>query len=244
MSVAPAPAHGGRHRVTIARVVAPALAASAVAIALLIHYDVFGSASTSTSSVQGSGNPAAEARSMPPFTAVELAGSNIVNVTVGGEQSVVVHADDNLLDTITTEVKEGELVVGNTPGSYTAKSPTNVEVTVPSLDALTLTGSGIVDVSGIDAPTVHAQLPGSGVLRAQGKAAALDVDLAGSGDAELQGLVALDVHAVVGGSGRILVTAKRSLNAAVAGSGVILYGGNPPKVTTRTTGSGAVVPSS
>ena len=33
---------------------------------------------------------------------------------VGGEQSVVVHADGNLLDRVTTRVRGGKLVIGNT----------------------------------------------------------------------------------------------------------------------------------
>jgi hypothetical protein len=48
------------------------------------------------------------------------------------------------------------------------------------------------------------------------------------------------VHAVVSGSGLIQVTATTSLDAAVPGSGTIIYSGNPPQVTTSVTGSGAV----
>jgi hypothetical protein len=50
------------------------------------------------------------------------------------------------------------------------------------------------------------------------------------------------VTAVVSGSGRIVVTATRSLDASVSGSGAIFYGGDPTKVVTSITGSGAVVP--
>ena len=83
-------------------------------------------------------------------------------------------------------------------------------------------------------------LAGSGVLRASGTATRLDVTLSGSGDAQLEQLAARDVHAVVTGSGRILVTTTKSLDAAVPGSGVIVYSGNPAHVTTNVTGSGAV----
>jgi hypothetical protein len=64
-------------------------------------------------------------------------------------RSVLVKADDNLLNRVTTDVKSGALVIGNTPGSLTAKSPMSVEVNVPSLNALALTGSGNIMVSGI-----------------------------------------------------------------------------------------------
>lgn len=45
-----------------------------------------------------------QSRSVAPFSAVELAGGNIVTVSVGARQSVVVHAHENMLDHITTRV--------------------------------------------------------------------------------------------------------------------------------------------
>jgi len=49
-----------------------------------------------------------------------------------------------------------------------------------------------------------------------------------------------NAQAVVTGSGRILVSRTERLDAAVRGSGVIVYSGNPAHVTTSVTGGGAV----
>jgi hypothetical protein len=176
------------------------------------------------------------------FSSVELAGSNLVTVQVGAKPRVVVRADDNLLDHVTTQVQAGRLVIANTTGSFTTKSPMSVEVSMPSLTALTLSGSGVIAVTGIEAQSLTLRLSGSGVVRAGGTARRLDVSLAGSGDAQLERLVARHVHAVVSGSGRILVTATNSLDASVPGSGAVLYGGDPAHVTTSVTGSGTVSP--
>jgi hypothetical protein len=209
-----------------------------IAVGLLIQDDVF--QGSPSNGVQGSGVAATQARELPPFGSLELAGSNIVSVRVGGKQSVIVRADDNLLSHVTTEVQGGTLVIGNTPGSFTTKSPMSVHVSVPALESLELTGSGIVSVDDLEAARFAVALPGSGVVRASGTATRLDVTLAGSGDAQLARLVAREVSATVSGSGRILVTATESLDAAVPGSGAIVYGGDPAHVTTNVTGSGAV----
>lgn len=206
---------------------------------LLVETDVF--RGSSSSSGQGSGVAASQPRDVAAFNGIDLAGSNIVTVRVGGTQSVVVHGDDNLLNRVTTKVQDGSLVIGNTPGNLTSVTPMSVEVIVPSLDSLSLSGSGVIAVTGVDTPALKATLSGSGVLRASGTAARLDIELPGSGDAQLDQLVARDVHAVVRGSGRILVTATASLNGSVPGSGAIIYSGNPADVTTSVTGSGAVV---
>ena len=44
---------------------------------------------------------------------------------------MVVKADDNLIDRVTTHVRSGRLVIGNTPGSFSTESPMSVEVGVP-----------------------------------------------------------------------------------------------------------------
>ncbi|HXZ72273.1 MAG TPA: head GIN domain-containing protein [Streptosporangiaceae bacterium] len=190
------------------------------------------------SGVQGSGVAATQSRLLPTFSSLDLAGSNNVTVAIGGRQSVVVHADSNLIRYVTTRVAAGTLVIGTT-GSFTTRSPMSVEVSVPSLAAVTLSGSGKISLTGIDAPRLTVMLPGSGRVYAAGTVTQLDVNLGGSGLAQLDSLAARDVHAVVAGSGLIRVTATGSLNAAVTGSGAIIYGGNP-QVTSSVTGSGTV----
>ena len=61
--------------------------------------------------LRGSGVPAEQARAVPAFRAVELAGSNIVTVRVGGRRAVVVSGDDNLLSKVRTTVRSGRLVI-------------------------------------------------------------------------------------------------------------------------------------
>jgi hypothetical protein len=215
------------------------LALVAVGVVLLVRHDVGGS-SSSPGTIQGSGVAATQSRDVPAFTGVELAGTNDVTVHVGGKQSVVVRADDNLIGRVSTRVETGDLVIGTT-GSFSTRSPMSVDVSVPSLAALKLSGSGIVAVDGVDSRSLTVTLSGSGVVRGSGAADRLTVGVSGSGDAALGQLTARDVHAVVRGSGRIDVTATKSLDASVPGSGAIFYGGDPMKVVTSVTGSGAVV---
>jgi hypothetical protein len=212
-----------------------------LAVGIVIGLLTRGTVTDSSSGIEGSGVSATEVRDVAPFAAVDLAGSNEVTIHVGGKQSVVVTADDNLIDDVTTRVERGKLVVSTASGSFTTNVPMKVDVTVPALRAVTLSGSGIVTAEGIDAKRLTVALPGSGILRASGTATTLVVDHSGSGDAQLEGLLASDVRAVLGGSGRIVVNAAKSLDATVSGSGAIFYRGDPSQVTTRVTGSGVVM---
>ena len=187
----------------------------------------------------GTGTETAQARHLAAFNSVDLAGSNNVTIHVGGKQSVVVRADSNLLHRVTTQVHGGTLVIGTT-GSITTKSPMSVQISMPSLTALTLSGSGNISAANIQAQRLNVTLPGSGVVHASGTSARLDVSLGGSGDAQLQQLTARYVHAILSGSGRIAVHPTNTLQASVSGSGAIMYSGNPAHVTRSITGSGAI----
>jgi putative autotransporter adhesin-like protein len=182
---------------------------------------------------------ATQSRVLAKFSSVDLTGGNNVTIVAGERQSVVVHADSNLIRHVTTRLVAGTLIVGAT-GSFTMKTPMSVEVSMPSLAAVKLSGSGVISGGTIHAPRLTVTLPGSGVLYARGTTAQLNVTVGGSGLAQLTDLVARNVHAVVAGSGLIRVTATASLNAAVPGSGAVLYSGDPPQVTSSITGSGAV----
>ena len=221
MSTQPTPIrrHGGLENVSRALAVLTALMLAGIVVLVLVDQ----SSNTSNSQVgTGSGVAATQARSLPPFTGVDVTGDNNVVVRVGARQSVIVHADSNLLGRVTTQVSSGSLVIENTPGTLNARSPMFVAVSVPSLDALTV------------------RLSGSGTIHAAGTTARLDVAIDGSGTGTLSQLIARDAMASINGSGSIVLTATHSLDASISGSGSILYTGNPAQVTKSVSGSGTI----
>jgi hypothetical protein len=235
MSAGLTPAHrrAMRRPTWLAWLLAGAAAGAAVAVLMTVDHP--------SDTLRGSGVPAEQTRAVPRFRGVELAGSNVVTVRVGGPRSVIVRADDNLLSHVTTTVRSARLVIA-TRGRFSTKAPMSVAVTTPSLDAVALSGSGTLSVQSVRAKTLTMTLAGSGVLRAGGTADRLVATLGGSGVEELGGVVTRDAHAVVTGSGRIDVTVTRALDASIVGTGEIAYGGNPRHVTTSVTGNGAITP--
>jgi Putative auto-transporter adhesin, head GIN domain len=229
--------HGGLENVSRALAVLTVLFLAGIVVLVLVDR----SSTTATSQGgTGSGVAATQARSLPPLTGVDVAGANNVVVRVGAPQSVIVHADSNLLARVTTQVTSGSLVIGNTPGALNARSPMFVAVSVPSLDAVTVQGSGNISVTGINSPSLTVRLPGSGTIHAAGSTARLDVAIGGSGTVVLSRLIARDATASIDGSGSIVLTATDSLDASISGSGSILYTGNPAQVSKSVSGSGTI----
>ena len=194
---------------------------------------------TSSDVVRGSGVSAEQARSVAPFTAVELAGDCVLTVHVGGAQAVTVEADDNLIGRVTTDVGDGRLVIA-TNGSFETRAPMGVEVAVPELRAARLTGSGAMSVDGVDTRRFEVNLPGDGLVTVDGSAQRLETNLSGTGEARLQNLIARDVVASLSGTGRIQVHATHSVDASVSGTGTIEYAGSPRDVRRDVTGTGTI----
>lgn len=219
-------------------IVVAAFAAATVAAVVLVRLDVFRGSSATTPA----GKTVAQARTLPPFGSVELAGSNNVSISVGKPQAVVVHADRDALRHVTTEVTGGSLIVGNTAGRIPTVHTMRVVITVPSLSALTLSGSGIISATNVNGGPLDVALRGTGIVNAAGSTTRLKVTLSGSGDANLQNLVAVDATAVLAGTGAIFVNVAHDLHASLPGTGTIVYIGHPKHLQTSITGSGSIVP--
>ena len=213
----------------------------ALVVALLIRHDWLVAPTTSTR-LHGSGVAATQARELTPFTRIELAGANNVHVRVGAAQAVAVHADDNLIDRVTTAVRDGTLVIANR-GTFTTTVPVSVDVTVPTLDNFVLSGSGTVDADGVQAQQFTIRVGGAGTVTVSGTVDRLDATLAGTGDVRLGDLVARDVRATASGTGRLEVHATDALDASVSGVGTIVYRGNPGTVIRNVTGTGSITES-
>src|SRR5688500_1379163 len=139
---------------------------------------------------QGSGNVIGQERAIEQeFDGVSLVGSPNVRVIVDetAEPKVVVTTDDNLQENVTTEVRDGVLVI-DIEGSIATTKGIRVDVTVPSLASASLTGSGDISAEGIKAEAFTAKLTGSGNIELRGACTAASLTLTGSGDIRAESL--------------------------------------------------------
>jgi hypothetical protein len=189
--------------------------------------------------ISGSGVQKTEVRSVADFERIATAGSVDVTAKVGSPAKVEVTGDDNLLEYVTTEVKDGTLEVGMKSGSYHFTHGLKVAITTPVLEKISIAGSSDVDVSGLKGERFGASIAGSGDLRASGQVESLEASVAGSGDLQLDDLESRDAQVSIAGSGDVRVHATQSLDVKIAGSGDVVYRGDP-KITRSIAGSGSI----
>jgi len=187
---------------------------------------------------RGSGVMATETRDVSGFNEIDLNGSARVSVAVTGTESLTVEAEDNILPLLTTEVTNGRLELG----AKQSISPTReivYTITVVSLKAIAVSGSGSVMATDIDGQAFDVDISGSGIVMPSGVSESLDLSISGSGVFEGEALVSVTGTVSVSGSGEAVVNVTDDLDVQVSGSGNVQYFGDPG-VSVSISGSGDV----
>jgi hypothetical protein len=213
----------------------------------------------------GSGRSQTETRPVAHFDAIAVSDGIQLTVRQGTTEGLQLSADDNLLPLIETVVEPGKqgttLKIRVRRGeSISTRSPMQATVDVVTLQALSLAGSGRVDLGslqtkelrlslagsgdarldGLSADTLSVRIAGSGNVQGSGRSAQVNIKISGSGDVDLTPMAADEVSVGIAGSGDAKVTANKSLSVSIAGSGDVTYGGTATAISSSVAGSGKV----
>lgn len=188
--------------------------------------------------VYGNGQVVSSERQLNNFYEVNVGFVGDVYIRQGHVQQVIVSADSNLIDLITTRVNQGVLTIDSST-NYSSAGNVKVEITVPDLDRVYLTGVGDVDIIDFETNRINLITDGVGSIRATGQVITLNAEVHGVGDLNLRDLLSLDATALVDGVGNIEIYANRTLDLRVDGVGDITYYGKAV-VTTEDDGVGTI----
>ena len=145
---------------------------------------------SSCSSLNGTGPLVTEARNPGEVTAVDLEMDANVYLIKGDSQSVVIRAQQNILDVLKTDFSGGKLKI-KTSESISVTDPIEIWITTKTIESLELDGSGsIVSTTEFNSEKVSADLSGSGKISLVLNSEKFEADLSGSGDIYLKGKVA------------------------------------------------------
>ena len=194
--------------------------------------------------VAGSGTESVRTFQIADFTAIDLRGSDDVDVRVGTGFSVRAEGPASDLDRLRIAKDGSTLTVGRVNGNgmnWGKSGKVTVYVTLPRLAGAGVAGSGTMSVDRVEGGRFSASVAGSGSLAI----AAMTVDdaafsIAGSGDAKVAGATRA-LRADVAGSGSLSGAALTATQATVsmAGSGDVRAAVNGPATITMM-GSGDV----
>ncbi len=190
--------------------------------------------------VRGSGPVVIRTLDLDDIRGFAVSGSQNVIITQGSPQEIIVEGQANLIDILSTRVKDGIWEVRFTENVRNREDFT-VLVTVPNVDQIKVSGSGNVSSDGdLDLDVLSIAVSGSGNVSLAGSVDEQTIAVSGSGEVSNYRLSSRQTTATVSGSGEVRVTAMEVLNAKISGSGDIQYRGNPATVNQSVSGSGRV----
>lgn len=213
--------------------------------------------------ISGNGNVKKETRNPGIFTKIQSSGSADVILMIGGNCTVTVEDDDNLLPYLETTVEDGTLQIRYKDEISVANDHAKIYVTAPTLsevgtsgtsniaisgllknpDKISFNTSGIGNIEGeVDAPAVSASISGTGTVKLTGHTKDFDCELSGVGHADCGNLESENTTVSVSGVGAATVFASVHLDATVSGTGSVHYRGSPQNPEIHTSGVGSVTP--
>jgi hypothetical protein len=207
----------------------------------------------------GSRNIITETRNVSGYERVDVGGGSM-EIIQDGTEAVTVETDDNVMQHVTSEVRDGTLYLGldSSQGSFLpsrlhfslhVKNLTGIttsgawDVTSTSIQTGTLnidiSGSGKVIINALTADKLETTVSGSGELDLTGEVKQQSIIISGSGKYLAGDLNTQDSTVRISGSGNVTIWASETLAAHVSGSGDVSYYGSP-QVSFEQSGSGNI----
>ena len=190
------------------------------------------------SDVAGSGKRVMEKRQISPFTSISTEGAFTIEVTCQKNPSLEVEGDDNVLPLVKTEISGNVLRLTNT-GSYSVNDPVVVKISVPNLEALSVSGAGKIDIKGMNNGRFEIDSEGAPAITVSGSTKLVDIKSNGAGRIDSHNLHALRAVVDSNGVSKIDLDVADKLDVTVSGPSSITYRGDPV-VTKTVNGPGKV----
>ena len=211
--------------------------------------------------VQGDGNVQKETRDLSGFTGVKTSTAIDIYLTQGNSFSVVVEADNNLLEYIETEVDNGVLKVYVDKVNITKSEKKVVHVTMKEIDLIKASSAG--DVIGqtpvkaeelkistssagdvkleVHVGKLYLSTSSSGDITLKGEAEYLEASTSSAGDIKAYELTVKEADVSASSAGDVKITVTERLIARASSAGDVYYMGDPKYVDAKSSSAGDVV---
>ncbi|MBN1338841.1 MAG: DUF2807 domain-containing protein [Bacteroidales bacterium] len=209
--------------------------------------------------VKGDGNVVKEERKVSGFDQIKVGGAFKVFLTQGDVISVVVEADENLMNLIETEVSMGKLKI-STKDNINNPTALNIYITFKDLTAMDISGacelkgrnrftlgnldlgcSGASDIDlAMEAGDVTFDFSGASSVDLEGSANRVDLDISGASNLDAEEFSVKVLDADVSGASHARIRVSDELSADVSGAGSLKYKGEPRIRQQDVSGAGSI----
>ena len=207
---------------------------------------------------KGNGNIITEKRNISEnFTHIEVSSAIEVIVEQADKTKVLVEADDNLQNSIITEVRNGVLIISRKNGNYSSQHGQKVFISAPVIEELTANSASSIktkntlkgqsiSLNASSAAKIEAQLSIDNIkvnsssaskIDIKGMALNLDAEATSASNISAGDLLANSITSEASSGSKINIHPIVSLKAEASSGGKIEYNNNPKHIE-KTTSSG------
>lgn len=212
--------------------------------------------------VTGTGNVVQEERPVSGINSVLVANQGDLQIEIGNEERLVIEAEDNLMEYLESNVRNGRLILETRPSINLKNTrPIRYTLTVKSLEGVSTTSSGNITAPALEGDIFSIESSSSGDINLEGLIAdRLDVKMSSSGDVTIgsgavskqtihisssgiydaQPVQSQEADVRLSSSGDASLSVSETLEGTLSSSGNVYYWGDPD-VNVRTSSSGKTV---
>jgi hypothetical protein len=194
--------------------------------------------------VKGNGSVVTSERVVSSFSGIDVSGANKVFVSYAPQVTVTLKAYSNLVPHYKTEVKDGKLYLHYENDVAVRNDNLQVYITMPSFNALSLSGSCSINATGDFGTTssLSVSTSGNGNIGIEKiKADAYTVSSSGNSDITTLGVEAKTAKIEISGSSAVTLSVQNKLDVHISGNGKVSYKGDPTEINTDISGNGEVI---
>jgi hypothetical protein len=191
--------------------------------------------------VIGSGVLTTQQVNLADFTAVTVNSGFRFVITQSSSYGITVTVDDNLVSYLQVTKTGNTLSVGFKPGYSVQSASPKVEITMPDLSRLELSGGAKGTATGLNSShdlTVSAS--GGATVTMTGQGAGLTIDASGGSQLDLTGFHVANAHVDMSGGSTATVNLDGRLDATLSGGARLFYVGNPTMGNIDTSGGATI----
>jgi len=177
-------------------------------------------------SVRGSGKRIVQKRDIGDFKSISTEGAYELRIVCQKGASLEIEGDDNILPVITAEVSNGVLRLKSLR-NYSSSEPIMVRISVPNLEALSVSGAGKIDVDGMNNERFEIDANGVATIKVSGTTKVLDISANGASKIDTHKLAAARAVVESNGVSKIDIDVKDQLDVTIAGPSTVTYEGDP-----------------
>ena len=182
-----------------------------------------------------------EKREVGHFECIQIHGTGTLFFKQGSKHSLTIEAAAIDLPNITSEIKNGCLILGSKATAKLLENNIHYTVTAKMLTSLMLTGQTKAHLKLKNDESFTGKISGSGQITLQGSTQKQWLEINGNGVVNAQKLRTEKTTVAINGQGQATIRALQELDVNINGSGIVQYYGNP-KIHQKISGSGEIIP--